>query len=438
MNSCKRVKVSHRPRVVIVTLVIALTLTMISTLACWGKEVRLIIAAGRPDSENVAYNFEAFEEYTGIKVKLETGPYSSFFQKATTDLVTGSGIYDVIWAIGSNAVKWEPYLMDLTPMWQELSEAYRNDFLPVTPKTLMMNGKMIGIPWKFSPTVLFYRKDLFNEYGVEPPQTLAELRAIERKLTIDKSGDGTPEIYGAGWPGKAYWGSGSKFFGYAAGFFPSNKAGNPWIAADGQVTMDASWNIEALQWIGDNFLKYKIYPPEVLEMEHYDVGRMFMSGLLATSCEWPWLWQQSQDSELSDVVGKVGVVPMPIGPGGRIAAGLGVQGMAISAASKNKKEAWELIKWICSRDSLANSQRYFTVESPRISSWELSEIAPELRETIVTVGTDPDILWYPIHKEGFRMLTATANAIQKVFLGKLSPEQALKEVQKEVLESLEK
>jgi len=93
-------------------------------------QLYLIIAEGKPDSENAAYNFADFEKATGYKVVMEAGPYSSFFQKANTDLVTAQGRYDVVWS--TNMAAFGPYLTDLKDRWNKLPASERNDFFPAT------------------------------------------------------------------------------------------------------------------------------------------------------------------------------------------------------------------------------------------------------------------------------------------------------------------
>ncbi|MGI6558382.1 MAG: ABC transporter substrate-binding protein [Limnochordia bacterium] len=46
------------------------------------------------------------------------------------------------------------------------------------------------------PHVLWYRKDLFEEKGLDVPKTWSEWLHAAKELTIDTDGDGKPDIYG--------------------------------------------------------------------------------------------------------------------------------------------------------------------------------------------------------------------------------------------------
>ncbi len=408
------------------------------TLSCataQEREVRMIIAKGKPDSENAAYNFPAFKEYTGIDVKLEAYPYDTLVHKVGVDLATEAGRYDVIWVQGwGDVARFEPYLLDMKPLWDSLPKEYREDFFKITVDALVgPAGKMTAIPWKFPVIFLFYRKDLFEEFGLKTPETLDELREIEKKLTLDLNGDGKIDIYGGGWSGASWWGSGWKFWGLAVGFCDANIQKDPWFDADGNLTLNASWNVDALQWMVDAYAKDKIWLPESLEVEHYDLGLRFMGGITATQYEWPWLWLQAQDPKTSEVVGKVGVAPMPRGPSGRRCAMVVGQGLGISKFSKHKKEAWELVKWLCSRDALANSERYFTTESPRKSSWRIPEVAPELAKVVLEYGPTLDVT-PPVYAETLRTYEIVSREIQAALMQKKNPQEALNDAQQKALE----
>ncbi|MEQ4301638.1 extracellular solute-binding protein [Plantactinospora sp. B6F1] len=78
-------------------------------------------------------------------------------------------------------------LVDLTPMWNEPAVADR--FLPSALAGGMVDGRQYGIPMGGThPVVLFYHKGVFEEAGVRPPRSYAELLSLvetfqARKIT---------------------------------------------------------------------------------------------------------------------------------------------------------------------------------------------------------------------------------------------------------------
>jgi multiple sugar transport system substrate-binding protein len=60
-----------------------------------------------------------------------------------------------------------------------------------------INGQIWSVPLQTSNIGIFDRPKLFQAAGItEPPKTWEELRAVVKKLTIDKNGDHRSEQYG--------------------------------------------------------------------------------------------------------------------------------------------------------------------------------------------------------------------------------------------------
>ena len=57
-------------------------------------------------------------------------------------------------------------------------------------------GRQYGVPLLTNPEVLFYRKDMFDACGVEPPTTTDQLLAAARKLHAPRE-----KTYGISWTG---------------------------------------------------------------------------------------------------------------------------------------------------------------------------------------------------------------------------------------------
>ncbi|TAE60463.1 MAG: ABC transporter substrate-binding protein [Nostocales cyanobacterium] len=83
----------------------------------------------------------------------------------------------------------------------------KNQIVPSLINEVTLDSKTWSIPYTNANIGIFYRPDLFQAAGItELPKTWAELRAVAKKLTIDKNGDGRPEQYGILLPlGKQEW-----------------------------------------------------------------------------------------------------------------------------------------------------------------------------------------------------------------------------------------
>lgn len=88
----------------------------------------------------------------------------------------------------------------LYPM-DEIVEAVdeKETIYDVSLKSFKADGKYWALPFQKISHVLMYRPSMFEAAGIEEaPKTWSELLECAEKLTVDKNGDGQPEVYGAG------------------------------------------------------------------------------------------------------------------------------------------------------------------------------------------------------------------------------------------------
>jgi ABC-type glycerol-3-phosphate transport system substrate-binding protein len=68
----------------------------------------------------------------------------------------------------------------------------------------------------------------------------------------------------------------------------------------------------------------------------------------------PWLWGRRTESDVAkDILeNKTGIAPLPVADGGTPATYLEVKPIMLNAYSENPDQAWELIKYITSKDKM--------------------------------------------------------------------------------------
>jgi N,N'-diacetylchitobiose transport system substrate-binding protein len=71
------------------------------------------------------------------------------------------------------------------------------DLLPSVLDTAKVDGKVYGLPWFTGIRALYYRTDVFDELGLQPPTTLDEIATTAGKIREAK-----PELYGISVGGK--------------------------------------------------------------------------------------------------------------------------------------------------------------------------------------------------------------------------------------------
>ncbi len=280
-----------------------------------------------------------FEQiYPNIKVEIIPMPdsstqrhdlYVTYFAAQQTD--PDVLMLDVIWP-----AEFAPFLEDLT----KYKDYFALDrFLPGTVKSVTVNGKIVAIPWFTDAGLLYYRKDLLKKYGYDhPPRTWDELVEMAQKISKAEG------IEGFVWQGAKYEGLVCDFTEYLWSF------GGDVLDDHGKVIIDKNdAAVKALQFMKDLIYKYKISPEGVTTYMEEDARRIFQNGKAVFMRNWPYAWSLL-NSDDSPVKGKVGVEPLPAGPGGRRAATLGgwVLGINKYSPKAEKDAAIKLIRFLTS------------------------------------------------------------------------------------------
>lgn len=272
---------------------------------------------------------EEWGRKNGHTVKLYTPPSSTTdnlallrqqFAARSSDLDVI--MIDVVWP---GVIK--DHLLDLKPY----TKGAESKHFPAIVANNTVNGRLLGIPWFTDAGLLYYRKDLLDKYGLKAPQTWGELAAVAKKVQDGERAAGVADFQGFVFQAKAYEGLSCNAMEWVSSF-----GGGEVVDAQGQVTINNPKAAQALDtaasWIGT------IAPAGVLNYAEEDARGVFQNGKALFMRNWPYAWSLSQAAD-SPVRGKVGVVPLPMGAGGRQAATLGGWQLAVSKYSKNPEAA---------------------------------------------------------------------------------------------------
>lgn len=147
-----------------------------------------IHVANPKDQEPAFYNvIQAFQEQNpDIKINL-IGKEQSEHIKSIKMMSQSNKLPDIFWMIPASAEELEDagMLMDLTDFIDENAEI-KNALNDNMLNTYNKDGKQYGLPYQPLVTGLFYNKALFDEYGVEVPETYEDL--IEVTKTFAENG----------------------------------------------------------------------------------------------------------------------------------------------------------------------------------------------------------------------------------------------------------
>lgn len=326
---------------------------------------------------------------------------------------------DVIWP-----PEFAPYLEDLTDDYDyfELDE-----FLPGTVKSVTVNGRIVAIPWFTDAGLLYYRKDLLEKYGYKhPPETWDELVEMAQKISKAEG------IHGFVWQGARYEGLVCDFMEYVWSF------GSDVLDDNGKVIIDNPKAVQALQFMVDLIYKYKISPEGVITYMEEEARRIFQNGEAVFMRNWPYAWAliNSPDSPVKD---KVGVVPLPKGPGGRHAATLGGWSLGINVYSseKEKEAAKKLIKFLTNYEQ----QLFKALNAGQNPTRKAVYKDPKLKEAIPFMVELFDVFINALPRPRAANYSEISDVIQRyvhaALTKQITPEKAIKEMARELKMLLE-
>ncbi|MDQ0472056.1 ABC transporter substrate-binding protein [Labrys wisconsinensis] len=266
-----------------------------------------------------------------IKVNLISLPYDSSFEKLLTMYKSGQApdVVELADRWGGLYVKGH----QLEPLDRYIAKT--PELASILPSVIEL-GKVgtksvYRLPYGFDIRALYYSKDMLQQAGVEPPRTMDDFFKAAAIVT-----EKLPGKYGycmrAGKGGGYGWGSFPMQFGATGSFFD----------ADGNSLYAFPAFQEGMQKYADLYRK-GYSPRESIAWGFGDSVAGFTSGQCA-------LLDQDPDA-LPDILKKMdpskfGVVPIPTGATGKAFPSMGYFSWAMSAASRNKDEAWKLIAFL--------------------------------------------------------------------------------------------
>ncbi len=215
----------------------------------------------------------------------------------------------------------------------------RSKFYKGTLDGATYNGKLYAVPWFNNGPGLFYRKDLLDKAGLQPPKTYDELLAAAQKIQ-------TPQI--AGFIQQMVQSEGGiiNWMEYLWGY------GGDLVDDKLNVTVDkGTAGVDSMQKLKDFIYKDKIMPESTLALKlGQDAVNIFATGGALFLRIWygniSTLYDPKQSKLTTD---QWGVTTLPSKDGTKPGPGcLGTWNLGVSTYSKHQKESLEAIKWLTS------------------------------------------------------------------------------------------
>lgn len=338
-----------------------------------------------------------FTEETGINVEIDALQYLKLRDRQLLEMSKDEGEYDVV----SWVVMWKGEYVSkglLTPMSQfytsgslvdpaydidDVADAYLQNGGVVGGTKGYMPGKssaMYGVPFGAETSILAYRKDIFEEQGLEVPKTYDELRAVMAKLKEA----GIPALTSRGKTG--------------------HQVTAAWLlhlAPLGGKIFDENWNpvinspeaVEAAQVLRE---VAQTGPRGIPTFGFGEAAAAFLQGEAAMHLDTLKIAAMSRDPKLSKIDGKVGYAMHPVGS--RCGSETGGFAAGIPANAPNKEAAFLFLQYITSKKG---DQRMVELGGDPVRISTLKNNADKFDEYSVVAEqlpcADPD--WRPLIPE---------------------------------------
>ncbi len=326
----------------ILVLAFSLLLVWIFLLPGAGAQVReFSVFHDNPEWQNIWVKFgEASAEDIGIKAvptDYETEIYTS---RVKIDLTTprAPGVFK--WWFGYRAFElWDAGLLaDLSDVYEEVGEY----IAPGVKEALSMDGVPYALPFNVGYWVWYYSKAVYDEYGLELPETWEEF--VEQMTFFKEEG-----IYSIGNTiGVSRWTSFIVFqeilYRLDADFY--------YRLINGEARYTDPTAVEAMEIWKDWLEKGYFAPMDATYVE--DLPRMLNEGSLAFAPFGDWYGGILQDQGLVPDEDYGVFIPPAINPEGEGAIILEISPLCVGINSPDKDIAKEWLKWYASSDSAAD------------------------------------------------------------------------------------
>jgi trehalose/maltose transport system substrate-binding protein len=325
-------------------LLTAVSISALAWLAQAAQAATIAISCGAVGAE-LQYckeGVDAWAQKTGHQVNVVSTPNS-----ATERLA----LYQQILAAGSSDI--DVYQIDviwpgtLANQMIDLSQSIPAEEVGKHFKAIVDNntvgGKLVAMPWYTDGGVLYYRKDLLEKYGKQPPETWQDLQATAQEIMTKEREAGNAQMQGFVFQAKAYEGLTCDALEWIDSF-----GGGTIVDADGKITISNEKAAAAVDWAAS--LIGKEAPQGVLNYSEEESRGIFQSGNAVFMRNWPYAWALSQAAD-SPVRDKVGVIALPKGSAdGKHTAVLGGWQLAVSKYSQNPEVAADLVAYLTSAE----------------------------------------------------------------------------------------
>jgi multiple sugar transport system substrate-binding protein len=313
----------------------------------------------------ISHRYPALEYYAekmrgavpGTTVNTQLMPFDKALELCTIAFSSKAETPDIVYANDSTSLTFAKngWLRPLDDLWAKYTEEFSLGDIPESVlKTYRRNGQLYLMPFTLNTMLMFYRKDLFDAAGRQPPNTIAEYRdlakAFNSPMRAGTISCAKPVDAGLN---EAHW--------YI------NTIGDGWFDKDWKPIFNDARGVQAIETMKE-IVQYAQQGFTAAANDECMIA--LQQDTAAMGLQWATRAKAMDDPAKSRVVGKIDWVAPPQGH-----ARIGSDGYAISAFSKQDPDTLFRILATATRSdnmrgagSLALPPRYSVLKDPELKA----------------------------------------------------------------------
>lgn len=296
---------------------------------------------------------------------------------------------DTPWVSQFGRAGWALPLGDAIPALDE-------NFIASGLDTFSYEGERIGVPFWGGVAGLYYRADILEAYGFDPPRSIEEMVEIIRTVREDD-----PSIEGLLWPGAREESLVMFYSTLLHGF------GGAYRDRDGYA-FDSEQSISAVRFMRST-IEEGLSPRAVMGWERLESRAAFVGGTGIFSWDNHDIITWLDDPEQSEIAGRWGFIPMPATPEGRSVAVTGGFAFAANPYSPRSDAALKVLEVIAGEAV----QRGFALAWGPVQYYDGLYDDPEVQAYNPNVETLPPLLEVALDRPASRRYAELSGVLQE-------------------------
>ena len=370
------------------------------------------------------------KQHPDIKVIMEPVSYKEKETKYTVESAAGRAP-DVfhVHAFSLPMFFGKGFAKDLTPFIQKEGPGFKDAWYPLPIELMQHNGKIHAMPGDYMTMVLFYNTEMFKAAGLnpdKPPKTWKQFLSYAKKLTRDTNGDGKIDQWGFGTVGAKSPGFSLRFGPFIWSF------GADYLTEDmKRSALDSREAKQAFAFFVELYTRHKVVPPGLTSMNPQEVRTQMaqekVAMILGSGWTPPIVNKINPDLNAFEIL-KCAPAPKKREP----ATAIWLSSWVMSPGTKYPDQAWELMKFITSKDM---ELKWFVDNRVTSSRKDVSGVAPQiLNDKFASVmasqlpygRVEPQIPQWP------EIMDTFTTSLQEAIVGMKSPDKALSEAHERI------